>query len=576
MSKTVRNAAPVDVFPHPSKEEARIFFYDARVVPVDEGGSGSNEEKPIVDYVGSDDSEDRYGSIIDPRGWETDAYMRSGAGVVLWAHQYDTPPVGRTVRLTKNAKALVFRVEFAVAQSEFAREVWQLVRDGFLPGVSVGFIPKAAEEYEAETVNSYFAENKRYTKQELLELSIVPVPANRNALKKAYAEGKISDRTIALAHMENFIKGDGPIYLARATMRQEETPKDAPKVEEPKADDKPKVEEPKKDEKPSQQEVVKQMRDWVFVDTQEELEITDEERDGEITVMNGLAASYVDQIQLGINGWMSSKHGALRGICRGAVMNGMFNFDDIRTYMKTWYGQTPDSTIENGLESTLTATFDKTRERATVTVKAEGFEKMVKAAVADAITKTFIDPGDPMRAVRTLIRDIQALLEADDSTTRKGAKLSKKNKETLLKALELLQSLDGLAEAADDEEEEKKDDKATTKTDDKNGETTDTNDTKQTDTGSGDGSSAIAAELVGGTSGTKNVEVEKTRTSGVNEDFLANFRRELNIGTANGDGVKASAPSKDTVTDEQKHRSETASSPKKSYLDQLIGRTPTK
>ena len=188
------------VLQHPTRDDARTVFYDFQTRAV----SGS---KPIVEYVGSDDSEDRYGSVIDPRGWETDAYMRSGSGVVLWAHNYGLPPVGKTIKLTKTAKELRFLVEFAVNQSAFAREVFELVRDGFLPGVSVGFIPKSAESHTATTISSQHAENKRYTKAELLELSVVPVPANRNALKKAFAAGRISDMTMGLAGLRAFIDG---------------------------------------------------------------------------------------------------------------------------------------------------------------------------------------------------------------------------------------------------------------------------------------------------------------------------------------------------------------------------------
>ena len=186
---------------HPTRDDARTVFCDFQTRAV----GGSN--KPIVEYVGSDDSEDRYGSVIDPRGWETDAYMRSGSGVVLWAHDYRVPPIGRTIRLEKTKRELRFVVEFAVNQSRFASEIYSLVRDGFLPGVSVGFIPKDGTSYTSQTVGKTHAENVRYTKQELLELSVVPVPANRNALKRAYADGRISDLTMGLAGLRAFIDG---------------------------------------------------------------------------------------------------------------------------------------------------------------------------------------------------------------------------------------------------------------------------------------------------------------------------------------------------------------------------------
>ena len=496
--------AQVDVFPHPSKEEARIFFYDAQARVVKDEG----DEKPIVDYVGSDDSEDRYGSIIDPRGWETDAYMRSGSGPVLWAHQYDVPPVGKTIRLTKNSKALLFRVEFAVTQSEFAREIWNLVRDGYLPGVSVGFIPKAAEEYEADTVNSYFAENKRYTAAELLELSVVPVPANRNALKKAYADGKISDKTVELAHLRGFLQ-DGPLYLSRATMAtRSEVPTEQPKQEQPKNEppaETPKVEEPKAPEPKKELAAIGEMRDWVYVNEQEELEIDEAEREREMTTMNALAESYIRQVEIGINGWIESKHGALRGVCRSTVMNAMWMYDDIRSYMKAWYGQSPDAALAEDTERAVTEVFAE--ERASLSAK---------------------------RAVD------------DIAELRKGAKLSKKNKEDLLKALEILQNLDGLNESADEDEEQQEQEQ----TDDTNDSTMDTSSTE-----------LVGAGTNSGAGETRNVA-----------EIALFLRNGLKMDSSNGGGVTEETRSTDTTTGE-KDGSGPPSPPKRSsYLDLIIAR----
>jgi HK97 family phage prohead protease len=184
---------------HPSRHDALVADFAGGVkVRVADGA------KPVIDYVGSDDSEDRYGSIIDPRGWQLSAYLKNPT--VLWAHDYSLPPVGRALTVTKTARALNFRVEFAVFDS-FAARVFELVRNGFLSGCSVGFLPLAAEEYESSTVPQNFAENKKYTKVELLELSVVPVPANRTALKNAFASGSVSRSTVARLGLTEFLDG---------------------------------------------------------------------------------------------------------------------------------------------------------------------------------------------------------------------------------------------------------------------------------------------------------------------------------------------------------------------------------
>jgi len=188
--------------PHPTRHDGtRIaFFADAAARIVD--------GKAIVDYIASDDSEDRYGSVIDPQGWETEAFLRGG-GPILWAHNHTIPPVGKTLSLTKTKSALRVRVQFAVEQSPFAREVFALVRDGYCPGVSVGFLPKTSAPYVSQTVPR--GEDTKYTRAELLEISVVPIPANRNALKLAFASGKLSAQTVDTLRLRSFLEGGPPL-----------------------------------------------------------------------------------------------------------------------------------------------------------------------------------------------------------------------------------------------------------------------------------------------------------------------------------------------------------------------------
>lgn len=69
------------------------------------------------------------------------------------------------------------------APTEFAQEVAMLYRTGFQKGVSVGFKPLRYEERRHEKTGAFLG--IRFLEQELLETSAVPVPANRNALRRA-------------------------------------------------------------------------------------------------------------------------------------------------------------------------------------------------------------------------------------------------------------------------------------------------------------------------------------------------------------------------------------------------------
>jgi hypothetical protein len=54
----------------------------------------------------------------------------------------------------------------------------------------------------------------KYTRQELLELSVVAVPANRFALKQAFDSGRVSARTVDALRLRDFL-GGGPSSLMR-------------------------------------------------------------------------------------------------------------------------------------------------------------------------------------------------------------------------------------------------------------------------------------------------------------------------------------------------------------------------
>ena len=129
-----------------------------------------------LDFVASTGEVDRHGDTVAPEGWRLDAYR--GNPVVLWAHDYGEPAIGRAEAVWSDGRALRARLEFA--PTEFARQVERLYRQGYQRGVSVGFRPLRFEE-RRDPVNGAFL-GIRFLEQELLEISAVPVPANGGAL----------------------------------------------------------------------------------------------------------------------------------------------------------------------------------------------------------------------------------------------------------------------------------------------------------------------------------------------------------------------------------------------------------
>ena len=156
-----------------------------------DGDSGDSkdigEDGPLV-FVASTGEVDRHGDTVAPDGWRLNGYRENP--VVLWAHDYRQPAIGRADGVWSDGRALLARLEFA--PTEFAGQVERLYRQGYQRGVSVGFRPLRFEE-RRDPVNGAFL-GIRFLEQELLEISAVPVPANGEALLARVATGDDASR----------------------------------------------------------------------------------------------------------------------------------------------------------------------------------------------------------------------------------------------------------------------------------------------------------------------------------------------------------------------------------------------
>lgn len=145
---------------------------------------GQDDDRTLR-FIGSTEAEDRDGDVLAINGWELDNYRKNP--VFLWAHDYSIPPIGKTIKLAVEHGKLMFDVQFPeVGIYPLADTVYELYRKGFLNATSVGFIGKEGTP---------IATGVRFTRQELLELSAVPVPSNPTALQQAKAKGYISANT---------------------------------------------------------------------------------------------------------------------------------------------------------------------------------------------------------------------------------------------------------------------------------------------------------------------------------------------------------------------------------------------
>jgi HK97 family phage prohead protease len=143
-----------------------------------------------VRFILSDSTVDRKGDSISAAGWELDSYRKNP--VVLWAHDSNAPPIGRMKSVFVSGDRLIGDVEFASPETyEFADQIYRLITAGYIKAGSVGFIP----------IDYKFSDSRHggidFKSQELLEFSIVPVPANANALIEARGYSGQREPTLA-------------------------------------------------------------------------------------------------------------------------------------------------------------------------------------------------------------------------------------------------------------------------------------------------------------------------------------------------------------------------------------------
>jgi len=148
---------------------------------------GIDEKERTLTHFISTERVDRDKDIMEAGGVDLRNYKKNP--VVAWVHDYRQPPIGKNLWIKKHKDdngemGLLAKTKFAMSQ--FADEIFNLYKEGFLNAWSVGFIPvevkDADEKSDAKRVIS---------KWELLEYSAVPVPSNPEALQAAYQKGII-------------------------------------------------------------------------------------------------------------------------------------------------------------------------------------------------------------------------------------------------------------------------------------------------------------------------------------------------------------------------------------------------
>lgn len=140
-------------------------------------------------FVISDESKDRYGTVIKLSGWDLSNYEKNG----IVAYQHDASSqnpdmiVGKGKAWIENG-FLMGEVEFEPeGMNDVADKLVKKIEFGSIKATSVGFNPSEWSRGVKENLED--PETLYFRKQDLLEWSIVTIPANPNAIvQNGYSE----------------------------------------------------------------------------------------------------------------------------------------------------------------------------------------------------------------------------------------------------------------------------------------------------------------------------------------------------------------------------------------------------
>lgn len=150
-----------------------------------------NDDDRTATFVASDETVDRYGDVVSVKGWDLTNFRRNP--VFLWMHS-QWAPIGNVKKIGIENEKLIATVRFFdPGDSKQADDLWKLVKKRKLRAVSVGFTVKSDDDIEPIRDENDTVTGFRFLRQELLELSLVSVPANPNALQVARSLGLPDD-----------------------------------------------------------------------------------------------------------------------------------------------------------------------------------------------------------------------------------------------------------------------------------------------------------------------------------------------------------------------------------------------
>lgn len=142
---------------------------------LDKAGSGADD---LPTFILSDETVDSVGDVIQAKGWDLSRFRGPNANPIALFNHNSNEPIGVWESVKVDGTRLIGALRLAAeGTSETVDKVRKLFAQGMLVAVSVGFRPSKWEPIPDSKEGGYL-----YQKQQLLECSVVSVPANPSAV----------------------------------------------------------------------------------------------------------------------------------------------------------------------------------------------------------------------------------------------------------------------------------------------------------------------------------------------------------------------------------------------------------
>lgn len=194
------------------------------------------EETRTLEFVASDNTRDSHGTVLPVDKWDLNRFNANG--VITYQHNiYSDDPddvigVG-AARVQGNE--LIVRITFEGAEiNPRAEKVFRKLLNGTLKGVSVGFIPNTREIGkwgDGEESRSGSNPTFYFNGMELIEVAVVAVPSNKNALRRGFGDDIVRHIHAALDGTKTIEEIQHMSVAEAVRLMGGEDPQAAPKTE---------------------------------------------------------------------------------------------------------------------------------------------------------------------------------------------------------------------------------------------------------------------------------------------------------------------------------------------------------